>query len=140
MDTNCKKIFFKSLPAIITVEASFIYPIIIFTMALIMTLCFYLHDKIVSNSLSYRDCIYACNSYEDSSPSDFTDSNFLEETINSYILMYKNNTPIIEADDDSIKVINNYKNNKTTHTYSHFLRCNKIRKYSIIFKLIKEYS
>ena len=82
MNINYKKIFFYNLPAGITIEASFIYPIIIFIIALIITLSFYLHDKIVSNSLSYRDCIYASINYNDKSTSDFTNSNFLETTIN----------------------------------------------------------
>lgn len=74
MNINYKKIFFYNLPASITIEASFIYPIIIFIIALIITLSFYLHDKIVSNSLSYRDCIYASINYNDKSTSDFTNS------------------------------------------------------------------
>ena len=138
MNINYKKIFFYNLPASITIEASFIYPIIIFIIALIITLSFYLHDKIVSNSLSYRDCIYASINYNDKSTSDFTNSNFLETTINSYVLMYKNSTPAIEANYNSIKIITDYLNNKTAHTYSNFLHCNKIRRYSIIFKQIKE--
>ena len=138
MKINNLKITHKKMPAVITVEASIIFPIIIFIMALIITLCFYLHDKIVSNSLSYRDCIYASNEYD--KKSDFTDNDFLETTINSFLLMYKTNKSAIEYKDNFIRVITDYMNTQTAHTYSNFLHCDKLRKYSIILKLIKEES
>lgn len=126
-----------NIPAIVTVEASLIFPLIILIMAFIITFCFYLHDKIVSNSLSYRDLIYASSDVNENFSSYF-DNDALEKNINSFLLMYEAKKTDLRYESGVITVLVNYMNNHSVHTYSNFLYCDKLRKYSTIFKTIKE--
>ncbi|MDE6209051.1 MAG: pilus assembly protein [Lachnospiraceae bacterium] len=122
----------------LTIEASFIIPLIFIIFTFIILFSFYLHDKIVVNSASYRALIYASYDLKDFNSSDYTDNHNIHKIVNSFPIAYYSNKPEISEEEDSLSIIIDFQGASTIHCFSHFMHCDDIRKYSIIFKKIKE--
>lgn len=126
------------LRASLTIEASFIIPFIFTIFIFIIMFSFYLHDKIVVNSASYRALIYASYDLKHSDSSDYTNIYNIQKIINSFPIANYSSKPTISQEKDFLSIVTDFQGNSTIHSFSHFIHCDDIRKYSIIFKKIKE--
>ena len=142
--TKKYKIFSKNrLSASLTIEATYIFPIVCIIFASIVSICFYLHDSITMSSTSYLTIIdysYKVNYDTDFNELDKDDiSKKILESINSAIDKYtlKNNHHKIKVNIEDNKFI--YSLSSTTITlnkeYDFYSYNNNLR----FFKAISDY-
>lgn len=120
----------KRLNASITIEASFIYPIIFVFIMLTITYCFYCHDKVTTKANAYTSLV---KNYFDEETS-FNKSDF-EASLNSFCILKNNYTCSYNNYTKKLCLMDNY-NNYFYVGFSSFERCDFIRQYYCLIKQI----
>lgn len=118
----------KKFSGSLTIEASYIFPIILALIAAFIILSFYMHDKIVSNSIAYRSLIYK-NSDCISSLYNTESSKELTSFVRQSLLAFKH-ARVTFKDSNSCTV--HYYGFYSDHIYSTYEPCQKTRMYFLL--------
>jgi hypothetical protein len=120
--------------ASITIEASFIYPFLLFIFVNVIFLSFYLHDKIVANSLVYRQTLYLAIDNVNQETNSTTPEELIK-TIKDFCLSPRRINLDYISHSNIIRLDGFYR--RTDHITQYYEHCNDIRKYSVIIDSIK---
>lgn len=113
----------KKIKASLTIEASYVFPIVIVTICMVIVLSFFLHDKVISNSLAYRDLLYKKSDCISSNYSSYSD-NELRLLIEQSAIAFGH---IKVKASDANTILLTFYNNNTKHFYSDYQPCKKAR-------------
>lgn len=111
----------------VTIEAAFIYPLIIFYIALLTLFLFYSHDKLTAKSDAYTTLI--SNYFNNDAP---FDEKILSETLKNHCLLKSNYKVKYNNSSSSIDIEDNY-GNVFSVSFSSYDKCDFIRQAHILF-------
>lgn len=115
----------------ITIEAALIYPIIIVFSVFIILYSFYAHDRLSIKANAYTSLIKTRYELCDS-----PDTSALDSSLQNTCLLTGKYSSSYDRDNKTLSVTDN--NNMTlTVSFKHYERCEFVRRYSCLFKIIK---
>ncbi len=128
-----KKIFCKNYKGSITIEASYIIPIILIVTMLLITLLLNLHDYTISKSTQYYLLINQSTSLENKiyTPSTGYSKRDICNIISDLSIISKKTSLTGSLNGNVLYLQSNSSENNTIY-FSNFERCNKIRKESAL--------
>lgn len=126
------------LPASITIESSFFYPLTFLIMAATILFAFYLHDKISIHSTTYRQALYCSFNQKDDNASANPSENDMASNISTSTL--RSITLSVQYDDSQNSLDVNCLYEIAGVSVTNFSRCEAIRKYSVLLDFTKSQS
>ena len=126
----CNNLRKKTMKASLTIEASFIYPIIIIFIMLTIIYCFYCHDKVAVKANAYTSLVKSYFNEETT----YDKSNF-EASLTSFCLLKGGYTCSYNECTKELSLMDNY-GIIFNIGFSSFERCDFIRQYYCIIKQV----
>lgn len=131
------------MKASLTIEASFIYPMIIFSTIALIFYGFFIHDRLASKAFAYNNFLkeYLTDNkkYIDSTSKFENIKNNIHDDLKEKCILNSPYKVFANANNNSI-LLKDFYGNYMEIKFSSYERCEFIRKYHSVFKIIKNSS